>query len=198
MTNKRLLPAFTSASSIDPPSPTKSPCPAGYISWYTNCYKLVEQPATWDDAQESCEREGGDLTSIDMSYDQAFVAGAVLQGKADAWIGLRIKVPVKVFTGEEPVAQRKNVIEHRNNQETGFFGHWRRLLSQDDGYAWTDGWPVFFTHWGPGEPTNNRGEGCVSMHASRVFHGTWNDTKCDHEKPYICKISSGTDFMGLR
>lgn len=57
-----------------------------------NCYKLVEEPATWDAAQEACRKEGGNLASIDMSYDQAFVAGAVLQGKADAWIGLRRKV----------------------------------------------------------------------------------------------------------
>ncbi|XP_005917437.1 macrophage mannose receptor 1 [Haplochromis burtoni] len=140
------------SSSIQPPPPTKSPCPAGYISWYLNCYKLVEEPATWDAAQAACKDQGGNLASIDMSYDQAFVAGAVLQGKADAWIGLKRK---------------------------------------DDGsYMWTDGWPVFFTQWGPGEPTNIKDEGCVSMHASRMFHGTWNDTKCDLEKPYICKKTS--------
>lgn len=61
----------------------------------------------------------------------------------------------------------------------------------DSPYVWTDGWPVFFTQWGPGEPSNNKDEGCVSMHASHVFHGTWNDTKCDEAKPYICKISKG-------
>ncbi|KAM7392700.1 hypothetical protein PAMA_007697 [Pampus argenteus] len=139
------------SSSIDP-VPTQSSCPAGYISWYLNCYKLVEEPATWDAAQTACQQEGGNLASIDMSYDQAFVAGVVIQGKADAWIGLRRK---------------------------------------DDGsYTWTDGWPVFFTQWGPGEPSNIKDEGCVSMHASRAFHGTWNDTKCDQAKPYICKISS--------
>lgn len=64
---------------------------------------------------------------------------------------------------------------------------------QDTGsYYWTDGWPVFFTEWGPGEPSNNQNEGCVSMHGSRLFHGTWNDTKCDQEKSYICKYSTGT------
>ncbi|KAF3849177.1 hypothetical protein F7725_015674 [Dissostichus mawsoni] len=63
---------------------------------------------------------------------------------------------------------------------------------QDDGsYMWTDDWPVFFTQWGPGEPSNIKDEGCVSMHASRAFHGTWNDTKCDQAKPYVCKISPG-------
>ncbi|XP_026154124.1 macrophage mannose receptor 1 isoform X2 [Mastacembelus armatus] len=140
------------SSSISTPSPPKSPCPADYISWYQNCYKLVEKAETWDAAQKACEQEKGNLASIDMSYDQAFIAGAVLQGKADAWIGLR-------------------------RQGSG-------------SYAWTDGWPVFFTQWGPGEPTNIKDEGCVSMHASRVFHGTWNDTNCNLAKPYICKISS--------
>lgn len=139
------------SASIDPPPPTQSPCPAGYISWYRNCYKLVEEPATWEAAQTNCEQQGGNLASIDMSYDQAFVAGVVLQGKEDAWIGLKRK---------------------------------------EDGYMWTDGWPVFFTQWGPGEPTNVEGEGCVSMHGARAFHGTWNDTGCDLAKPYICKISS--------
>lgn len=81
-----------SASSINPPKPTKSPCPAGYISWYLSCYKLVEEAATWEAAQKACSQAGGNLASIDMSYDQAFVAGVVLQGKADAWIGLRRKV----------------------------------------------------------------------------------------------------------
>ncbi|XP_036973174.1 macrophage mannose receptor 1 [Acanthopagrus latus] len=140
------------SSTIDPPPPTKNPCPDGYISWYQNCYKLVEEPATWDAAQTVCEQQGGNLASIDMSYDQAFIAGVVLQGKADAWIGLRRK--------------------------------------EDGSYMWTDGWPVFFTQWGPGEPSNIDGEGCVSMHGSPMFHGTWNDTKCDVSKPYICKISS--------
>lgn len=86
-----IYPASTSASSINPPPPTTSPCPSGYISWYHNCYKLVEQPATWDAAQADCRQQGGNLASIDMSYDQAFVAGVVLKGQ-DAWVGLRRKV----------------------------------------------------------------------------------------------------------
>lgn len=36
------------------------------------------------------------------------------------------------------------------------------------------------------------------MHASRAFHGTWNDTKCDQEKPYICKYSTGTALFCSR
>uniref|UniRef100_A0A672J823 C-type lectin domain-containing protein n=1 Tax=Salarias fasciatus TaxID=181472 RepID=A0A672J823_SALFA len=58
--------------------------------------------------------------------------------------------------------------------------------------SWSDGWPVFFTQWGPGEPSNLQDEGCVSMHAAFPFHGTWNDTDCAVAKSYICKISYGT------
>ncbi|XP_024286595.1 macrophage mannose receptor 1 [Oncorhynchus tshawytscha] len=141
------------SSSIAPPAPTKNPCPSGYISWYKNCYKLVEEPKTWEAAQVACEQEGGNLASVDMSYDQAFVAGVVLQGKADAWIGLRRK-------------------------------------DDSSSYTWTDGWSVFFTHWGPGEPSNHKTEGCVAMRADPIFHGTWNDTDCNSAKAYICKISS--------
>ncbi|XP_035247102.1 macrophage mannose receptor 1 [Anguilla anguilla] len=141
------------SSSIPAPPPTSSPCPSGYISWKKNCYKLAEEPKTWEAAQEACEQEKGNLASIDQSYDQAFVAGVVLQGKSDAWIGLR-------------------------RQENG------------DSYTWTDGWPVYFTHWGPGEPSNHAGEGCVSMHASLHLHGLWNDTDCRSAKRYLCKITS--------
>lgn len=77
------------ASSIPVPPPTRSPCPSGYISWYSNCYKLISEPKTWDEAQQACVKEGGNLASVDMSYDQAFISGAVQQGKTDAWIGLR-------------------------------------------------------------------------------------------------------------
>lgn len=73
---------------------------------------------------------------------------------------------------------------------------WYFLCAQDSSYTWSDGWPVFFTHWGIGEPSNVASEGCVAMHGARFFHGTWNDTKCDLAKPYICKITTGREKKG--
>uniref|UniRef100_A0A672FKV4 C-type lectin domain-containing protein n=1 Tax=Salarias fasciatus TaxID=181472 RepID=A0A672FKV4_SALFA len=150
-----LLLLSTGTLSIDPSPATKRPCPSGYISWYQNCYKLVEEAASWEAAQAACrQQDRGDLVSVDSSYEQAFLSGVVLQGKHEAWMGLR---------------------------------------RQGDGsYKWSDGWPVFFTQWGPGEPSNLQDEGCVSMHAAFPFHGTWNDTDCAVAKSYICKISYGT------
>ncbi|KAL2099694.1 hypothetical protein ACEWY4_004088 [Coilia grayii] len=147
---------YKKKSSSLPPPPTKNPCPDGYISWYKNCYKFVSEPKNWEAAQAACQQEKGNLASIDMSYDQAFISAAVIQGKSDAWIGLRKRV-------------------------------------RSDSYSWSDGWPVFFTHWGPGEPTNREGEGCVSIHApAHHLDGTWNDTACDAAKPYICKTTTET------
>ncbi|XP_007252805.3 macrophage mannose receptor 1 [Astyanax mexicanus] len=140
-------------SHLPAPPTTKSPCPSDYVSWYKNCYKLVSEHKSWADAEAACVKEGGHLASVDMSYDQAFISGAIQQERTDAWIGLK------------------------RNEETST-------------YQWTDGWPVFYTHWGPGEPTIHKGEGCVSMHGrSHFIQGTWNDTACDVAKPYICKIT---------
>ncbi|XP_028318805.1 macrophage mannose receptor 1 [Gouania willdenowi] len=148
--NHSFVCSMKKSSSINPPPPTKSPCPSDYVSWYQNCYKVVEEAATWDAASASCQQNKGNLVSIDTSYEQAFVS-VVLQERSDAWIGLRRK--------------------------------------DDNSYKWSDGWPMFFTQWGPGEPSNNKDEGCVSLHGAFPFHGTWNDTKCDLAKPYICKIT---------
>uniref|UniRef100_A0A8C4SNC7 C-type lectin domain-containing protein n=1 Tax=Erpetoichthys calabaricus TaxID=27687 RepID=A0A8C4SNC7_ERPCA len=142
---------------IPPPPPSKD-CPSGYISWKKNCYLLVEDTdkrTTWLEAQKACEKQKANLASVDHTYEQAFLAGAVLQGRTDAWIGLS------------------------------------RDVRGNESYSWTDGWPVFYTHWGPGEPTNLAGEGCVTMHSAPLFHGTWNDTSCNAKHAYICKISKG-------
>lgn len=88
-----LPPHPSSASSIPAPPPTPNPCPDGYTSWYSSCYKLVQQPATWDAALEACRGDTADLASIDSSYEQAFVSGVVVRD-LDAWLGLRRKVPL--------------------------------------------------------------------------------------------------------
>uniref|UniRef100_A0A8C9SL77 C-type lectin domain-containing protein n=1 Tax=Scleropages formosus TaxID=113540 RepID=A0A8C9SL77_SCLFO len=120
-------PTVPTASSNPEPPPTQNPCPSGYTSWYNNCYKLVEEHKTWEEAQLACEQEKGNLASIDYTL---------------------------LFFGQEG----------------------------SDSYSWSDGWPVFFTNWGPGEPTNEKGEGCVSMHSSPHLHGVWNDTLCNSAK----------------
>uniref|UniRef100_A0A8B9LWC7 C-type lectin domain-containing protein n=1 Tax=Astyanax mexicanus TaxID=7994 RepID=A0A8B9LWC7_ASTMX len=77
-------------SHLPAPPTTKSPCPSDYVSWYKNCYKLVSEHKNWADAEAACVKEGGHLASVDMSYDQAFISGAIQQERTDAWIGLKL------------------------------------------------------------------------------------------------------------
>lgn len=95
------------ASSIEPPPPTPSPCPDGYISWYLNCYKLVQEPATWDAALQACRQDTANLASIDTSYEQAFVSGVVVQD-TDAWIGLRREVQTLTHAKKKKITTRSN------------------------------------------------------------------------------------------
>lgn len=82
----------SAASGLPSPPPTTSSCRSDYVSWYKNCYKLVSEPKPWEEAQAACVKEGGNLASVDMSYDQAFISAVLQQGKSDTWIGLRRKV----------------------------------------------------------------------------------------------------------
>ncbi|KAF5900830.1 macrophage mannose receptor 1-like, partial [Clarias magur] len=72
-----------------PAPPASSLCRSDYISWYKNCYKLVSEPKPWEEALAACKKEGANLASVDMSYDQAFISAVLQQNKEDTWIGLR-------------------------------------------------------------------------------------------------------------
>ncbi|NXJ75615.1 MRC1 protein, partial [Trogon melanurus] len=53
-------------------------------------------------------------------------------------------------------------------------------------FEWSDGTPVTYTKWLPGEPTQaiNRQEDCVIMAGK---DGYWADSACDRKLGYICK-----------
>ena len=59
----------------------------------------------------------------------------------------------------------------------------------EGGYVWSDGSPVFFTHWNNGLPNNWLGQqDCVEMLTSR--HKTnWNDIACNQLRNFACKMS---------
>ncbi|ESO86195.1 hypothetical protein LOTGIDRAFT_235549 [Lottia gigantea] len=65
-------------------------CPSGYISYGTSCYKLVNQPKTWQDAQKLCRSDGAtsNLASTFSMYEQAFMEVLTYSLKSPYWIGL--------------------------------------------------------------------------------------------------------------
>eukprot|EP00058_Branchiostoma_floridae_P028308 XP_002613799.1 hypothetical protein BRAFLDRAFT_85340 [Branchiostoma floridae] len=75
-------------------------------------------------------------------------------------------------------------------------------LHKDRNWKWSDGSPVTYTNWGPGEPNNFflfrgiEGEKCAGVYfkTGRDFFigphrkmGQWNDLNCNKEFSFLCK-----------
>uniref|UniRef100_A0A3Q2E7V5 C-type lectin domain-containing protein n=1 Tax=Cyprinodon variegatus TaxID=28743 RepID=A0A3Q2E7V5_CYPVA len=57
---------------------------------------------------------------------------------------------------------------------------------QDSAYFWSDGSPLDFTFWYPGEPNNGGGaEPCVHTNFGPVKK--WNDNVCTDKYSFVCK-----------
>lgn len=53
-------------------------------------------------------------------------------------------------------------------------------------FEWSDGTPVDFEQWNPGEPNNAGEEDCVHLPAWNA--GYWNDLACETTSSYICQL----------
>jgi hypothetical protein len=62
-------------------------------------------------------------------------------------------------------------------------------------YAWRKSWPVTFTNWGSGEPSQGPLDNCVKSR-----NGLWDDTSCSLSMGYVCEINQGNhlNFIDLR
>ncbi|XP_067863183.1 macrophage mannose receptor 1 [Heptranchias perlo] len=58
------------------------------------------------------------------------------------------------------------------------------------GFSWSDGSPVVFENWNPGEPNHYRGiENCVEAAVANEMQ--WNDIHCEASYNWICKMKKG-------
>ncbi|XP_014457049.1 macrophage mannose receptor 1 isoform X1 [Alligator mississippiensis] len=63
-------------------------------------------------------------------------------------------------------------------------------LNPDDGFSWSDGFPVRYENWAFGEPNNYQGvELCVELTGDSSM--LWNDRHCDYLHAWICQIKKG-------
>lgn len=65
---------------------------------------------------------------------------------------------------------------------------WLGLTDQvsENVYQWTDGTPLWFTHWNVGQPDNASDEDCVELNHSVARE--WNDRPCSDAQAYICEF----------
>ncbi|XP_074624200.1 uncharacterized protein LOC141882148 isoform X4 [Acropora palmata] len=93
--------------------------------------------------------------------------------------------------------QGANLLSITSKQELDFISHhfsdnrhgqvWLGLNDRniEAGYTWSDGSPVTFLNWYPGEPNDvNNVENCAEMYPVDT---RWNDMKCTDLNGYICK-----------
>uniref|UniRef100_A0A8B9TFJ7 Mannose receptor C type 2 n=1 Tax=Anas platyrhynchos TaxID=8839 RepID=A0A8B9TFJ7_ANAPL len=69
-------------------SEVKVDCEPSWQSFQSNCYRLVGEKKSWQDAKKTCLRSGGDLVSIHTLSELEFVTKQIKQDVEELWIGL--------------------------------------------------------------------------------------------------------------
>ncbi|XP_790560.4 macrophage mannose receptor 1 [Strongylocentrotus purpuratus] len=108
--------------------------------------------------------------SDDLNYDEAEAACA----KDNTHLATIVDAYDEAFI---------ETLMYENGHDSAWIG--LRKNPEDTVYEWNDGWPVYYTTWGAGEPSGGEGEGCVE--ATTLGH--WDDTVCTKGQPYICKYT---------
>ncbi|XP_060702846.1 layilin-like [Hemiscyllium ocellatum] len=145
------------------------------------CYQIAYfQDASlrlgFEEAQSECQRDGGNLLSIETANEQRFVEKLIENlsaGDGDFWIGLWRRV-----NGNESSADCPDL------------------------YQWIDGSDTGFRNWYVDEPSCGS-EGCVVMYhqpsASSGMGGPylyqWNDDRCNMKNNFICKYAPVPDSL---
>ncbi|NXA40941.1 MRC2 protein, partial [Eudromia elegans] len=69
-------------------SEVKVDCEPGWQPFQSNCYRLVGEKRSWQDAKKTCLRSGADLVSIHTLAELEFVTKQIKQDVEELWIGL--------------------------------------------------------------------------------------------------------------
>ncbi|XP_068118077.1 C-type mannose receptor 2 isoform X2 [Hyperolius riggenbachi] len=63
-------------------------CDPGWQSYGTNCYRLINEKKSWQDAKKTCVRNEGNLASIHALLELEFITKQIKQDVEELWIGL--------------------------------------------------------------------------------------------------------------
>ncbi|WKY03848.1 hypothetical protein Q1695_005085 [Nippostrongylus brasiliensis] len=138
-----------------------------YFNKTDSCYRYFLW-ATFDDAETVCVSNGGHLASIHSTDENTFVADISKSGT-----------------------------EYKQGSDLTWIGLQQANYPQDTKWTWTDGTPVDYMKWAPGQPDNAKGlEHCGQTHSDYIgkdpakdtSYQKWNDIACTTEmRAYVCK-----------
>ncbi|XP_022109148.1 macrophage mannose receptor 1-like [Acanthaster planci] len=154
-------------STMAPPGPVTNPtnigCAAGWIGYGSYCFRVFEantdgEKLTWNQARTFCQEQTDDSQGDLASYHSSDEEQYLINS----------------FLAQSP---------------DNLYGYWVGLNDQanEGGFQWSDGSPVEYENWGPGEPNNYDGnENCVEVFLN-PGRG-WNDIICEAQRHWICEV----------
>ncbi|VDO29384.1 unnamed protein product [Haemonchus placei] len=91
----------------------------------------------------------------------------------------------------------KSGTEYKKDSDLTWIGLTQANYPTDTKWTWTDGTPLDYFRWAPGEPNNLKGlEHCGQTHSDYLgkdpakddAYQKWNDCQCTEEmRAYVCK-----------
>ncbi|WKY03849.1 hypothetical protein Q1695_005086 [Nippostrongylus brasiliensis] len=149
--------------------PTVGHCDSGwaYLDKTDSCYRYFLW-ATFDNAEMVCMSLGGHLTSIHSDEENIFVADISKAG-----------------------------VEYKKPADLTWIGLKQTNFPANTTWTWTDGTPVDYLSWAPGQPDDKKDrEHCVQTHSDYLGRNPakdnnyqhWSDVECTLDtRAYVCK-----------
>ncbi|XP_030839658.1 alpha-N-acetylgalactosamine-specific lectin-like [Strongylocentrotus purpuratus] len=136
-------------------------CPDYWMKVGEYCYQYFGNKRTCHDAENICNRIGGDLPSIRNEKE----SNTIYQ----LWKGL---------------------VNHPTQKESAYWIGLRDT-NQENKFDWTDGTPVDYYNWQPGQPDNWQNEDCVEVRNvgnNDYERQRWNDKGCSTARAFFCRM----------
>ncbi len=85
-------------------------CPDGFQALVHSCFRYEDEPLSWEDARDFCQKSGAHLVTINGRKESQASFFAALKEKKSFWIGLtRKQVRTRVQTAPVGDSVAKNV-----------------------------------------------------------------------------------------
>ncbi|XP_063967633.1 echinoidin-like [Lytechinus pictus] len=145
-------------------------CPTYWSAFGQNCYRFFASNKSWEDAENSCQS---------YSVPSLGSGGTIIDSVGHL---------VSIHSEEEQ--NFVSTVFRDKRLKTAPTAMWLGLhdTSTEGEFEWTDGTPMDFTKWSPGQPDNWRTlEDCGQMR-SDYGNNLWNDAGCQNVPYFICKL----------